>query len=320
MRRASPITATLALLLASCGASDDPPPPPAPTAPARALVAVPSGWLVDPPSSPPLVVTPTSIELAERRLVALSAGRVPADQRVGGERGFLIPTVRDALAGGEGTLALAVAPSVPYRTFAEVLYSAGQAERTELVLLVSAGSAERAVPIELPRLGPGSDVLLGALGGEGDALADVLAGGAVPIDEEVGVASAGGVASPTPTSAPAPRAPVEPAEPEVTLNLSLTLTAEGVIVAGAGGRLAPGCERLQTGRGVTVPARDGAVDAAALAACLGLVHGEFPEEDVVIVSADPAVPYADVVRAIVVARGTEAAPRFPRIWLSAGIE
>ncbi len=317
MRRAAPIAATLALLLAACGGSDAPPPTPA--APARALVAVPSGWLVDPPSSPPLVVTPTSIELAERRLVALSAGRVPADQRVGGERGFLIPTVRDALAGGEGTLALAVAPSVPYRTFAEILYSAGQAERTELVLLVSAGSAERAVPIELPRFGPGSDVLLGALGGEGDALADVLAGGAVLPDEEVGVARAdrGPV---TPTSAPAPRPAVEPGEPRGTLNLSLTLTAEGVIVAGAGGRLAPGCERLQTGRGVTLPARDGAVDTAALAACLDRVHGELPEEDVVIVSADPAVPYADVVRGIVVARGTEAAPRFPRIWLSAGIE
>lgn len=55
----------------------------------------------------------------------------------------------------------------------------------------------------------------------------------------------------------------------------------------------------------------------ALAAC-----GEretFPDEERVIVSADPEVPFAEVARAIVAARGTEAAPLFPRTVLAAGV-
>src|SRR5688500_19840485 len=43
------------------------------------------------------------------------------------------------------------------------------------------------------------------------------------------------------------------ANQEPSLNLNMTITANGLIVAASGGKLAPGCETVVGGRSLTVP-------------------------------------------------------------------
>ena len=104
-----------------------------------------------------------------------------------------------------------------------------------------------------------------------------------------------------------------------TLNLGVTVVENGIIVAGSGGKLAPGCETTQRGRVITVPARaPGEYDWAALTTCLSRVHQRFPDETQVILSADPNIEYEHIIDAMdaVRANGTEAL--FPDVLLSAG--
>lgn len=103
------------------------------------------------------------------------------------------------------------------------------------------------------------------------------------------------------------------------LNLSVTITENGAVVAGEGARLAPGCEETTTARGVTIPRTGAGQNFDALRDCLGRVHARFPEEDSVILSADPLVPYDAIVHAMDAARGPDGDPWFPRVRLSAGV-
>jgi biopolymer transport protein TolR len=103
------------------------------------------------------------------------------------------------------------------------------------------------------------------------------------------------------------------------LDLSVTLASSGISVAGRGGRLAPGCEELTSGPGVTIAARPEGYDFSALRACAARVHAAYPEEDSVILTADPHVPYADVIAAMDALRGSAGAELFPRVRLSAGL-
>ena len=52
-----------------------------------------------------------------------------------------------------------------------------------------------------------------------------------------------------------------------SLNLNVTVTEEGVIVSGSGGKLAPGCTQTQPGRVITVPLQGNEYDWPALRAC-----------------------------------------------------
>jgi biopolymer transport protein TolR len=103
------------------------------------------------------------------------------------------------------------------------------------------------------------------------------------------------------------------------LNLSVTLTESGAVVAGEGARLAPGCSETTTARGITVPTTAAGHDFDGLRDCLARVHARFPEEDSVILSADPQIPYDAIVHAMDAARGPEGDPWFPRVRLSAGV-
>ena len=93
----------------------------------------------------------------------------------------------------------------------------------------------------------------------------------------------------------------DPAPGDATLNLALTLTPAGTVVAGSGGRLAPGCEVTQTGHGVTVPI--GAEENAEVTACLARVKAEFPNESTVTILTDPDVPIVRVLAVLLAARG-----------------
>lgn len=104
-----------------------------------------------------------------------------------------------------------------------------------------------------------------------------------------------------------------------SLNLSVTVADGGVIVSGEGAHLAPGCAETTSSAVITVPRTLDGQDFASLRECLRQVHRRFPEEDSLILTADPAVPYADVIRAIDAARGDDHEPWFPRVRLSAGV-
>ncbi len=105
-----------------------------------------------------------------------------------------------------------------------------------------------------------------------------------------------------------------------SLNLNVTVTDNGIIVAGTGGKLAPGCMETQTGRVLTVPKVNGAYDWEALRACAVTVKQEFPDEHMVTISADPNVEYMHLITAIDALReSNDEDELFPDVQLSAGV-
>ncbi len=124
-----------------------------------------------------------------------------------------------------------------------------------------------------------------------------------------------------------------------SLNLSVTITENGIIVSGSGGKLAPGCRRTQPGRVITIPtASNGDLvwsiegrdernnpthvqgeTARLLAECLALVKQEWEDETRVILSADPEIEFEDLVGAMDAMRGNGPTPLFPDVLLSAGV-
>src|SRR3972149_3849311 len=119
--------------------------------------------------------------------------------------------------------------------------------------------------------------------------------------------------------------------PENALNLNITVTEQGVIVAGSGGKLAPGCQNTASGRVITVPRRVMAVidpathrpaeprrqgmsyDWPALTECVARVHSvpDFQDETQVIVGADPIIQYEHVINAMDAVRGRGTETPFP---------
>ncbi len=103
------------------------------------------------------------------------------------------------------------------------------------------------------------------------------------------------------------------------LNLSITVTTNGVIVAGSGGKLAPGCDTTETGAVVTVPKHNNQYDWAGLTKCVAKVKKHFEDESKVIVSADPVIPFEHVVHAMDAVRSQGDEELFPDVLLSAGV-
>mgnify|MGYP003341827799 CR=1 FL=1 len=107
---------------------------------------------------------------------------------------------------------------------------------------------------------------------------------------------------------------------QTTLNLSVTVTEQGVVVAGSGGKLQPGCTTTGTGRVITVPRRtDGTFDWTALTTCLAHVHSQYPDEHQVILTADPNIEYGNIVAAMDASRADGTTELFPDVMLSAGV-
>jgi len=105
--------------------------------------------------------------------------------------------------------------------------------------------------------------------------------------------------------------------PGSSLNLSVTVTSNGIIVSGSGGKLAPGCTEMQSGRVITVPMRNGQQDWGELTTCARRVKLQFEDENQVILSADPEVEFGDIIAAMDALRGDN--DLFPNILLSAGV-
>jgi biopolymer transport protein TolR len=124
---------------------------------------------------------------------------------------------------------------------------------------------------------------------------------------------------------------------EHSLNLNVTIVADGIIVAGSGGKLAPGCANTATGAVITVPKRLQDIpdpnnptarptramdyDWQGLTECVARVKAvpEFSDETQVIIGADPQVPYEALIHAMDAVSSKGADPLFPDIMLSAGV-
>jgi biopolymer transport protein TolR len=104
-----------------------------------------------------------------------------------------------------------------------------------------------------------------------------------------------------------------------TLNLSVTIADNGIIVSGSGGKLAPGCTQMQAGRVITVPRTGDGYNWPELTRCVARVHSQFPDENQVILSADPNVEYQHIIRAMDSVREDGSQPLFPNVMLSAGV-
>jgi len=112
------------------------------------------------------------------------------------------------------------------------------------------------------------------------------------------------------------------AQQENPLNLTVTVTREGIALTGSNGKILPGCrEFTTTGRVVTVPNRpDGHFDWAGLTECAARIKETFKDEQRVTVSADPTVAYQSVVDAMDAVRNDkDGKPLFPEVLISAGV-
>ena len=109
---------------------------------------------------------------------------------------------------------------------------------------------------------------------------------------------------------------------EPGLNLNVTLTESGIIVTGSGGKLAPGCQDVASGRVITVAKKgDGKYDWAGLTECVAKIKNvaQFADEHEVIIGADPMIQYEHVVAAMDALRGDGKNELFPDVLLSAGV-
>jgi biopolymer transport protein ExbD len=108
---------------------------------------------------------------------------------------------------------------------------------------------------------------------------------------------------------------------EPGLNLNVTVTDNGVIVTGSGGKLAPGCQDVATGRVLTVPKKGNDYDWAGLTECVSRIKGvpQFADEHEVIIGADPMIQYEHVVAAMDALRTDGKQDLFPDVLLSAGV-
>jgi biopolymer transport protein TolR len=106
---------------------------------------------------------------------------------------------------------------------------------------------------------------------------------------------------------------------EAGLNLNVTLTDGGIIVTGSGGKLAPGCEEVSSGRVMTIPKKGADYDWTALSDCAVKIKTGYPTEKDVIVGADPTIHYEYIVAAMDALRSKDKKELFPKVLLSAGV-
>lgn len=109
------------------------------------------------------------------------------------------------------------------------------------------------------------------------------------------------------------------ADVQTPLNLNVTVTDNGILVSGSGGKLAPGCETTATGRNITVPLKDGKFDWPGVTACVEKIKRQFDDEDSVTISADPQVQYEHIVAAMDAVRNKGDEELFPNVLISVGI-
>jgi biopolymer transport protein TolR len=105
-----------------------------------------------------------------------------------------------------------------------------------------------------------------------------------------------------------------PAPSPAALRFTALVTAQGVSLKTAAGNVAPGCEGI--GPGLTVPAKDGKQDLAALAACARRVKDASPayrDETQVSLTADPGTDTQTLVDVMDALRTDPSGTLFPEV-------
>jgi hypothetical protein len=256
-----------------------------------------------------LVVAMDRIALgSSASILTLQNGRIAATDLQGGESAFLAPALRDAItthAPAGDALVLEIDPAVPYATVTRAIYAAGQASRSRLSIRVRHGGQLGLLPVSLPGTDGVRVASIAALGGALDEL----------LDEPIATTTT--VTPGLPPGAPEPTT-VEPLLEVLPITPTVSLERAGTRVSTDDGDLTPGCDTVAP-HAVTVPATNGALDLATLASCLAHVHAAHPVWTTITIAADPDLPFADVARAMAVARGTDGAPAFTSIQLAASV-
>ncbi len=118
--------------------------------------------------------------------------------------------------------------------------------------------------------------------------------------------------------------PTEPTiRPPAPLNLTLNLTPQGVTLLTRGARIPQGCDL--TPKGITAHSEALTFpnyrpqQASALRACLLKIKALFPQEDKIIVMADPSIPYHKIIELMDISREANNKALFPHVMLSAGV-
>jgi len=113
----------------------------------------------------------------------------------------------------------------------------------------------------------------------------------------------------TPTVGPASPAPA----------VTVMLADRGIIVASRDGVMASGCEQTRRGASaISVPRRGASYDWPALTSCAAQLKQRFPSSSRVTLTADPRVPYQDLMSAMDALRDAGGDALFPDVLLSAG--
>jgi biopolymer transport protein ExbD len=124
-----------------------------------------------------------------------------------------------------------------------------------------------------------------------------------------------------PGSSPFGDFPGSPASQPAPLNLTIVITDQGFYLATSGRVLSAQLTDTAVARGPTVPRRaDGSYDFIELSAKLALVKDAFPEENRVVISAEPEIGYGVLVQTMEAARHSrERGELFADVVLSAGV-
>jgi len=109
------------------------------------------------------------------------------------------------------------------------------------------------------------------------------------------------------------------ADIQTPLNLNVTVSDGGVIVSGSGGKLAHGCQGIDSSRDFTVPKKGREYDWAGLTECAVRVKQQYSNEHTVTVSADPQIEYEYVVAAMDAVRNRGKEVLFPDVMISVGV-
>jgi biopolymer transport protein ExbD len=111
------------------------------------------GWVSPPVNGPTVTITDHDVRAGDQLVVTFVERRVRAQDKVGGRHGYLIARLPEMIrALPAGRLVISIDPATPYRTACEVIYSIGQAMRSELAIAVRQQGASRAIRFDLPRL------------------------------------------------------------------------------------------------------------------------------------------------------------------------
>lgn len=186
-----------------------------------------------------------------------------------------------------GSVDLFIDGRTPYATFATILQTVVW-DRRRPCLVVRSGGRLAALPLRFPA-----------------ASGSCTGASCIPVLQEPRTA-------PEPADTDAERAD-EPA-PDASLDLTLTIDDRGVDVFGSGGALEPGCQRLRAGSddGPTIPRTAGALNGAAIEACLQAIADVFVGDDEVWIQPEPSTPFAEVALVASIAVGPRA-ERFPEL-------